>query len=118
MLRYGRLHRQVVCYSVRQDQDYVPARPRRWGQEEGASPLKGMYNLLKRNPNLWPSANVTMTRLIPHGALTYSLSEAFWVVAGRSTYSNGSVLLSNFITGWTAEALGTLVVYQLDLILD
>lgn len=74
-----------------------------------------MFHMLRRNPNVWASANVTMVRVIPYGAITYSLFDLFKSIAERVMYSHEATVATNFVAGGAAAAVGTFVVYPLDL---
>lgn len=78
--------------------------------------MRNLATLLARNPNMWTSGNVMMMRVVPYGALTYSMFDYSQAVAERMMYSHEPTILTNFVGGASAAAIGTFVVYPLDLI--
>lgn len=85
----------------------------------GASSLQifsRMRRSLAKNPNMWTSGTVMMMRVVPYGALTYSMFDASQALAERVMYSHEPTLLTNFVGGAVAAAVGTFLVYPLDLI--
>lgn len=75
-----------------------------------------MCNMLRRNPNVWAAANVTMVRVVPYGALTYTFFDLFKARAERVMYSHEATAATNFVAGGAAAALATFIVYPLDLV--
>lgn len=77
--------------------------------------LRNIKEILKKNPNMWASGNVMMMRVVPYGALTYSIFDFTQSIAERVTYSKEPTLLTNFVGGASAAAAATFIVYPLDL---
>lgn len=75
-----------------------------------------MKDLIIRNPNMWSSGSIMMMRVVPYGALTYSLFDVTQTVAERVTYSHEPTIFTNFVGGAAAAAVGTFLLYPLDLI--
>eukprot|EP00796_Vickermania_ingenoplastis_P004984 gene4984-3579_t len=77
---------------------------------------RNLKDLLVKNPNMWASGNVTMMRVIPYGAITYSIFDVSQTIAERAMYSHEPTVVTNFVGGATAASVGTFIVYPLDLI--
>lgn len=89
------------------------------GMTEKATARKGLeffYDVMKQSPNMWTSGSITMMRVIPYGALTYCFYDLFQVVAERVMYSHEVTPYTSFAAGAAAAALGTALVYPLDLL--
>lgn len=89
------------------------------GMTENATAKKGaqlLYQVVKQSPNMWTSGHVTMLRVGPYGALTYCFFDLFQSVVERLMYSHVATPYTNFVAGAAAAALGTAIVYPLDLL--
>jgi solute carrier family 25, member 42 len=89
------------------------------GMTEKTTARKGLqflYDVMKQSPNMWTSGSITMMRVVPYGALTYCFFDLFQVVAERVMYSHVATPYTSFVAGAAAAALGTAIVYPLDLL--
>lgn len=89
------------------------------GMTEKTTARKGLqflYDAMRQSPNMWTSGSITMMRVIPYGALTYCLFDMVRVVAERLMYSHVSTPYTSFVAGAASAALGTAIVYPLDLL--